>query len=286
MSYDLYFIPRTGSQPPTGDDFVAYFQSRPLYASRDGQAWYSNEDTGVYFSFELAEADPETPAAWASFNLNFNRPHFFALEALPEVEAFVHAFGSMVDDPQIDGMGEGEFDSEKFLVGWSRGNAVACKTLGSGVTPHTRPTVELEAMWRWNLGRAAVQAAAGESIFVASFMFIEADRGVKSAVVWSDEIPVLLPRADSVVLYRDVYAPRRLFRRRPEVLVLAWSALEPLLRAYPLRSGVMEYHELAYDAPPPDIRALFSDTATRPQRPKVVAAEAVLNAELFENVAR
>lgn len=282
MSYDLYFLARPGSPTPSGEEFRAYFTGRPRYRNEDGQVWYANDDTGVYFCFELVEPDfdPELPA-WASFNLNFNRPHFFALEALPEVEAFVAAFGSLVHDPQVDGMGEGAFDAGRFLAGWSQGNAVAVRTLHAREVPPTRPSAELEAMWRWNLGRETLQHEVGEGVFVPSLMYIDGDSGVRSALVWSDAVPILLPRVDSVVLFRHSYAPRRLFRRRPDTVLLDWVAIEPLLQRYPVRPGVLAYREVVYDSPPPDIRSLFAD-ATMPRRPKVIAGDAVLNAELFE----
>ncbi len=54
--------------------------------------------------------------------MNFYRPHFFALEALPELEVFVEAFDLTVEDPQVGGMGEREFVGFLFGSGWSEGN--------------------------------------------------------------------------------------------------------------------------------------------------------------------
>ena len=97
----------------------------------DDQAWYQNDDTGVYFSFELAA----TPSFWAQFIVNHMRPRFFILEALPEIESFVSTFGLTVHDPQIDGMGDGRFDSDGFIRGWAAGNETACATLAESGHP-------------------------------------------------------------------------------------------------------------------------------------------------------
>jgi len=99
MSYDLFF-----TQPEiTLEQFLDYFAGRSRYRVENAQAWYENEDTGVYFCFDYSiepEYDPEAPAGIVAFNLNFYRPHFFALEAEPEVRSFVDYFNCSVHDPQ------------------------------------------------------------------------------------------------------------------------------------------------------------------------------------------
>jgi hypothetical protein len=124
MSYDLYFRPRTGEL--TESAFNAYFRDRPHYKMEGAQAWYQNEDTGVYFLFERQDSEPqpddEGEAFPATLNVNYFRPSYFGLEAQPEVTAFVRAFDMTVSDPQLDGMGEGEYVAERFLTGWNKGN--------------------------------------------------------------------------------------------------------------------------------------------------------------------
>ena len=125
MSYDLYFKPRSGEL--SQDRFLRYFQNRPLYVVQNQQAWYQDEDTGVYFSFEMRapdEGEEDDPAAAypVSFNMNFFRPSFFALEAEPELSRVVSDLDLVVLDPQNDGMGEGNFDPARFVSGWRKGN--------------------------------------------------------------------------------------------------------------------------------------------------------------------
>ncbi len=114
MSYDLFLK----SESLTADEFESYFNSRPHYTLNGDQAFYENEDTGVYFSFDYAPDELGTVA----FNLNYYRPHFFGLEAAPEVEAFVWAFNLTIDDPQIEGMSDGPFSVDGLLRGWNAGN--------------------------------------------------------------------------------------------------------------------------------------------------------------------
>ena len=281
MSYDLFFQTQSPWSPV---DFNRYFAGRRDFSIRDGQAWYRNEDTGVYFSFELAE-DNEAPRYWAQFNINYARPRFFILEALPHVESFVSTFGLAVHDPQIDGMGYGPFKSDGFLRGWTAGNRVACSALaGSG---HPRPPTMaddvLKAAWQWNAGRRGLQAKVGESVFVPQIMFVAGPVGPLTAAVWSDAIRVLLPTVDVVFLYRDAYAPRRLFRRKPDVAVLKWDALEPALQDYRVESGPVSYRRLDYASPPTLISTLFRQAvASVPD--DVVAADSILESELVARI--
>ena len=53
MSYDLFLKPKTGRFSQS--DFKEYFSERKYYNLEGNQAWYENEDTGVYFLFEFQE---------------------------------------------------------------------------------------------------------------------------------------------------------------------------------------------------------------------------------------
>jgi hypothetical protein len=41
------------------------------------------------------------------------------------------AFDCVVLDPQTDGMGQGEYQSDKLLSGWNFGNEFACAVISS-----------------------------------------------------------------------------------------------------------------------------------------------------------
>ncbi|MEI6233748.1 MAG: hypothetical protein WCT04_11890 [Planctomycetota bacterium] len=169
MSYDL-FLKATDRQPDR-HDFEEYFDDRRHYSIDDTAVWYENDSTGVYFSFELSDAasdnddfgsDDESAAQlakeegddyWVVFNMNYARPHVFALEALREIRAFIDHFNLAIDDPQIGGMGHGPFTDVGFLSGWNHGNALACGALAhekDRVRNHY-PTDLMERNWRWNV---------------------------------------------------------------------------------------------------------------------------------------
>src|SRR5438552_15954103 len=104
VSYDLFFLSRDSRTLITEDDFISYFRTRNNYKVSGTDAGYFNEDTGVYFSFSYEDQQE----CIASFDINYWRPSFFALEAAPEIESFASHFDLIVDDPQRkEGMGKG-----------------------------------------------------------------------------------------------------------------------------------------------------------------------------------
>src|ERR1017187_9345413 len=125
MSYDLFLHCRDGTYDRP--QFLEFFQAREWYKIGTGQVWYENEDTGVYFSIELSEPSEkgEPPQLPISLNINVFRPSYFIAEVETEVTALVHRFDMLVFDPQVDGTGEGEFQRELLIAGWSEGNEFA-----------------------------------------------------------------------------------------------------------------------------------------------------------------
>lgn len=108
MSFDLYFCRRDGSAPAIAE-LKQYFAALPLFKIEDIDAggvqfWYQNEATGVYCSFSYSPIDAQElegcGSSGLSFNLNFNRPSFFAYETMPLVEAFCNYFDLVVEDSQ------------------------------------------------------------------------------------------------------------------------------------------------------------------------------------------
>lgn len=259
MSYDLFFKTKDCL---TRDDFASYFGGRDRYELTENQAWYRNEDTGVYLSFEWDD-DPDPELAkqgeeLVAFNLNYFRPHIFGLEAEPEVAAFVAHFNlDILDifDPQVEGMGEGPYSGDGFLRGWNAGNRAAVRVWAhhlSADTPLTLPEAELTRTWRWNFGREELQERLGFNVFVPKIMFIRQDGVVKSLTTWADGIPLALPRVDMIVLAREELAPRHLFFfRRTGLALVPWDEAGGALEAFRHQDGDPEYWLLDYTGETP-----------------------------------
>jgi len=91
MSYDLTFFSKSIENIPSTNEIMSYFSNRKNYSINNNEAFYSNEDTGVYFSFSIGDTEPEDSESiefykensmhqtGLSFNINYYRPHPFAL---------------------------------------------------------------------------------------------------------------------------------------------------------------------------------------------------------------
>jgi hypothetical protein len=237
MSYDLFFTNPEISR----DQFTNYFSQRPSYGMKGDQAIYQNKDTGVYFIFDFngpEKSDPEAPPGSVSFNLNYFRPHFFGLEAAPEVEGFVSHFGFSIHDPQTEGMGEGPFSTEGFLKGWNIGNkfgySAILRNKGRPSKIWTWPGHRLESVWRWNYAKKQVQAAfEEEDTFVPGIFLLNINEHVASVVVWPDAISELIPEVDYLVIGRDELAPKSFFgRKKQEKIIVPFDHCRELLLSY------------------------------------------------------
>lgn len=296
MSYDLFFARRAGGELSL-EAFESFFRGRPHWKVEGAQAWYGNDDTGVYFSLEWggSEVEPDADAAnpeagfdqVASFNLNYFRPHYFGLEAAPELAAFVAGLDLLVDDPQMSGMGRGEFSIAGFLAGWNVGNQFGYDAIvsqhGDTATLHAKPTLELESCWRWNQARASLQAEVGESAFVPRIVFMTLGGAVRSGAVWGDAIPAILPAVDVLLIPRKEHAPRRFLMRAQDLACVPWVAAIPTLSGFPARDEPAKHYRLLYENAPAAVSSFVRGLSPTVEKPEILSNDKVLNAELLDD---
>jgi hypothetical protein len=297
MSYDLFFRTRSGTPPLTAERFEDWFQSRPHYQVSGGEAVYGNGDTGVYFTFNFAsdaeealdapglEDDGEPlPRMDATFTLNYHRPHVFALEAEPEVAAFVAHFGLEVEDPQTHGMGSGPYSREAFLRGWNAGNTFSLRPFdapgfGPGEPALTLPSERIERIWRWNLGLPALRQELGEAIAAPPIGFLRERGQLVTYAPWVDGLPVALPEVERVVLVRDALARGWLLKRRDAALA-DFGTVAHWVKDFPVKEAAVPYRLLAYTQAPRELVRLIKELPAHPGELTPVAFDQVLDAEL------
>ncbi len=286
MSYDLLFRSRHDCTPINDETFLAYFSGRLNYQIQGGrQAWYSNEDTGVYFSFELSDAteDPEAEPSDAAFNLNFYRSHIFGLEAEPEVASFVATFNPLIIDPQGSMGGDG-YSRENFLNGWNSRNEFGFRAVTDQPDvdpPQFLPSEAIERFWKWNLARRRLQEQVGESIFVPRIMFLRSTKGVASLVVWEDAIPILLPEVDFVLIMRHELAPQRFLRRKKDQALVPWSQVLPALASYKTLGEDLAYRRLDYSAAPSELISWVKNLSAYRGQFNGIPVDQILDRELL-----
>lgn len=170
MSDDLFLRPRCGAW--SHDRFRESFGARHHDVLDRDMAAYQHSDTGVHFTFvdvgPGAHDDSDEPSELGEFPLEFNihffRPSCFAREAEPELTALMRSLDLVVHDPQIEGVGDSEYEPAGFLRGWDAGNRVThAGTLARmPARPYALPGSELMCTWRWNLGRRSLQESLTE----------------------------------------------------------------------------------------------------------------------------
>jgi hypothetical protein len=298
MSYDLFFRARSSVVSLTRDKFAGYFGKRKCYELNESQAWYSNDDTGVYFVFEYNEPDSDDDPDEelddtllpVSFNLNYFRPHPFGLEAELEVSSFVKEFDLTVSDPQTSGMGDGEYSAEGFLRGWNAGNEFGYRGIVNQDTTALRlavPADKIETVWRWNYHRETRQCEIGDNIFVPKIFFFNINGQLRTGLAWADGIPILLPEVDLLLVPRKHFARRRLFRSpATDIVVFSWAKLQPILNRFRRVPGEPSCYELFYEETPSDIEQLFRKAIPPTEMPQGVAFDQVLDQELLDDATK
>jgi hypothetical protein len=288
MSYDLYLKPRTGSIDAA--TVLNYFRERPKYTVEGEQAGYENDDTGVQFFFEINHGEPGEPEADYPilFNLAYFRPSFFVLEAEPEVTAFVRAFDCVVLDPQTDGMGQGEYRSDKLLDGWNFGNEYAYAVIlqrqddiRQGLV--TLPTDKLRDIWRWNYEREKLQEQVGDVKFVPIILLLFVDGRLSTAISWEDGLPMIFPSVDFFLTSPKEPAPHSGQTRRHSLV--SWreglAMLAPYMRVYSARAFVLDY-----DAPPEPLASTIRGLTTSSDPLFGATLSAVLDREIVDKVVK
>jgi hypothetical protein len=85
-----------------------------------------------------------------------------------------------------------------------------------------------------------------------------------------------------VAINRNDLAPRRLFRRTPDIVFVPFESIVPLLEPFRLVSGVRDYRLLDYDSPPEPIVRWIESTSSR-LKPTVVPYDKILDSEAVDH---
>lgn len=254
MSFDLYFCRQNGPVPSI-PELKEYFSSRGFHIN-DVEAGgvefeYQNEATGVFclFSYSPSVADEleGCGSTGLTFNLNFNRPSFFAYESMPLVEAFCKHFNLVVQNPQ-DETDAQQSDATGLISSWRKGNTWAVGAFKKmaqeqDIEVHYLPETSATAWWQYAKVRQSLEEAISEDIFVPSpFILVNSANELFTVLLWPDGICQFFPRSDYVYLQRD---KKSLFRTKKEAGLVAYDSviakIGHLLDDYELGEMKMKY---------------------------------------------
>jgi hypothetical protein len=241
----------------------------------------------VNFWFQLQDKDddPDGLDYPVAFEINYYRPSYFIREAEPELAAIVRRFDWVVLDPQIGGMGEGEYQGDLLVSGWNIGNEYAVAGLPGKPQTHGDaaffPTKTLTRIWEWNRGRTKLQEQVGQAQFVPSIKFCRFEGRVITLAIWPEAFPAVLPKVDYLYVAREEFAPRRFSRQVPDVALVAWDEALPVLARHASRRDG-DTVSLSYSHRPRGMIDFIQSLPTETRQIVAVAADKILDRELVE----
>jgi hypothetical protein len=247
MSFDLFFCSPTGDRVDF-ESVAAWAAERGPFVRNPEQLWYSNDDTGVYFSIDFAPNPPNPPEdsplpaglsdSGLSFNLNFNRPSFFGHEAMPFVEGLANRFGLWVFNPQsTESELLREVEAERLIHSWLDSNRRAILALAEQSPEFTDLFhMSLErSLYQWNFdrARARLQQTCGEEVFVPRLVPVHRNghKSVGRAFTCTQSVPTVLPDSEWVFIVREKSSFWRR-EKKSEVGVVSRETFDELLRQY------------------------------------------------------
>ncbi|AMR26003.1 hypothetical protein A0257_02060 [Hymenobacter psoromatis] len=213
MSYDLYFYKRREAQI-FESDISAYLTHNLCLPNEAGNQWfYENEDTEVYFCFDLNEPvlalevdelKNDYEYMHFSFNLNFLRPDFFGQEAFLFVNEIIQKLGLYVDNPQDNGNDKYPIQPKKgeLYKNWSEINALQSARFYKELELSYYPLPASNALWQHNFNKIELQMELGEKYFVPKIFVLQtlADKRIITLAIWPEHLPILVPNVDYFLL--------------------------------------------------------------------------------------
>lgn len=170
MSYDLILHPRQKRLQAAdlrewaiASSYYPYTEMPFTITTEDNGArfqYFNQETTGVSFYLRFWSGNHD---GQLSFNMNYARPSFFALEAMPILHQWITHFDLRVEDPQADPIPNDHPTVEELIEGWQRSNRSAVQSIEKNynIKFQTMPAAKSQAWWRYmfNLREVALQFA-------------------------------------------------------------------------------------------------------------------------------
>jgi hypothetical protein len=174
-----------------------------------------------------------------SFNLNYNRPSYFAFEAMPIVEKLASEFGLGVANPQgnLDGHESAIVaDSEMLVQSWANFNNRAILLMTEqpqASRPLSMPAAASLYLWRYGKSKAELERTCGEGVFVPSLVPVQRKGETKAGrfTVYTESLPTILPECEWVCVLRRKTGFFRL-KEKHDVSVISSETFSGVLGTY------------------------------------------------------
>ena len=232
MSYDLYFYKKEDN-PFSKEEILSEFKKMiPKDISEvDTQIHYENERTGVYFLIDINEPNSEKEDIELfdqfdgfentnlSASINFLRPDYFGQEIFPILGSICEKLELHIFNPQ-------EFDesrerplkwtSTELVQHWTDHNMQVTKQQFKELELKYYPKDKSDKIWEYTSKIEALDKEIEEDVYIPNVFMImdESTKELFSYVVWSEAIPLILPKVDFVILVKNY---KRFFKTIEEI---------------------------------------------------------------------
>ena len=247
MSFDLYFYlekENSGFKEQVNDFFAGKKNFNTKTSEKyDGQFWYENENTGVYFSFDLTvnsndeEVDDRAAGyinSCLSFNINYMRPLFFSYEAMPIVEEIADRLDLLIADPQDKDNPDGtpkKYSACELIDSWKKSNVWATDIYKQkGATLYYLDGEISKLRWEYLMQKDALQDKLGDITFVPQMLIVRFKNSTElyTAITWSQSISEVIPKCDYVLIMQEKRKWLGLSKTQVKIVVPYHTVIERL----------------------------------------------------------
>ncbi len=254
MSFDLDFCLNKTDEKLVREKLVNFLSNQQNFAEfksfddNSFEIWYENKSTKVYCSFHFdsticlkgEEIYDEYKLSGLYFNMNYNRPNFYAIECLPIVETVSKFFNLIIYDPQEDKMIQSKETpiSEILIESWIKHNSSTMHALikQSDFDVYYLNEQSSNLWWKYTFLKEKLENKVNEEIYVPVIMLLCNDAGeVFTVLLWPENIPQFFPVSDYILIKRfnsKLFG----FRKEEEISIIKYSELieiiDPFLEMY------------------------------------------------------
>lgn len=226
MSFTLLFYNKKNKKVAF-EDILTYFQTKSNFTSKlldkDHNIFiYKNDLTGVYFAFsyeinnevieKLTDVDDYSYSGF-SFILDFFRPSFFALEAIPYVIEFCQKYELLIFNPHIDNQNFEEqldikldnYHKDQLITSYIKTND---ETIISFKEQSYLSSIKREkSLYTYNYLKeiANIESIVDDDFVIPKIEFIRNndDETIHSMISWYQACPIIIPKCDFILLFRE-----------------------------------------------------------------------------------
>jgi len=240
VSYDLYLYKKDNDSFTKEQLWKALRENiRPNVSEVEHQIVYENETTGVYFILDLNEqnTDHEDIEIFDSFegfenldinlSINFLRPDYFGYETFKVFfESLIGFDVYILNSQELDETKQKplHWEQSEILSQWLRHNEMVSQKQFEELGLSYYNKEKSDSVWNYTSIKDSLEEEILEDIFIPNISLIKKSLSgeVYSYVVWSQSIPLVLPKVDYVIILKEY---KKLFKTIEETGIINYQSI-------------------------------------------------------------